>query len=125
MYYPEDAITDQPERLLMAELIREKVLLATREEIPHSIAVVIEHIMEKPKGGPVVHATIYTERDSQKGILIGKGGSLLKQVGQQARVEIETLLGTSIYLELWVKVKKDWRHRPDVLRSFGFDDRNG
>ncbi|WP_407928958.1 GTPase Era [Heliobacterium mobile] len=123
LYYPADAVTDQPERQLMAELVREKVLLATREEIPHSVAVVIEYLQDTPRGGLVVHATIYTERDSQKGILIGKGGSLLKQVGQQARQEIEALLGTSIYLELWVKVKKDWRHRPDVLRSFGFDDR--
>ncbi|MBM7867992.1 GTPase Era [Heliomicrobium gestii] len=123
LYYPAGSFTDQPERQLMAEMIREKVLHVTREEIPHSVAVVIEQLQETPKGGMVVYATIFTERDSQKGILIGKGGSLLKEVGQKARQEIEALLGTSVYLELWVKVKKDWRQRPDVLRSFGFDEK--
>ncbi|QGG47890.1 GTPase Era [Heliorestis convoluta] len=122
-YYPADAITDQPEKLLMAELIREKVLYAMREEIPHSVAVVIEHLEKRQKGPLVVHGTIFTERKSQKGMLIGKGGSMLKELGIEARQDIEKLLGTPIYLQLWVKVKEDWRSRPDVLRSFGYDEK--
>ncbi|MCW2278145.1 GTPase Era [Heliophilum fasciatum] len=122
LYYPPDAVTDQSEKVLIAELIREKLLKVTREEVPHSLAVVIEHWEERKNGTLAMFATIFTERDSQKGILIGKGGQLLKQIGQEARLEIEKLLGTQVFLQLWVKVKKDWRQRPDVLRSFGFDD---
>jgi len=120
MYYPEDDITDQPERFIMAELIREKVLHLTREEVPHSIAVVVESVEQK-QTLVVVRAVIIVERDSQKGIIIGKGGSMLKEIGRLARIDIEHLLGSKIFLDLWVKVVKDWRNRPHVLRQFGYD----
>lgn len=120
-YYPEDMITDQPERLVIAELIREKVLHLTKEEIPHAILVDIEEIATRPNGDLYVRAVIYVERDSQKGIVIGAGGSLLKDVGRMARADIENLLGSRVYLDLWVKVKKDWRNRANVLKSFGFE----
>ncbi|MCY0877123.1 MAG: GTPase Era [Firmicutes bacterium] len=119
-YYPEGMLTDHPERFLIAELIREKVLLTTREEIPHSIAVSVEQ-MEKRGNTLYVSAVIYTERDSQKGILIGKGGELLKRVGTMARQDIEGLLETKAFLELWIKVKKDWRNAEHMLRTFGFE----
>lgn len=119
-YYPTDQITDHPERFIVAELIREKVLQLTREEIPHSVAIEIE-IMKKREGREIVdiHAAIYTERDTQKAILIGKGGEMLRKVGQLARRDIENLLGSKVYLELWVKVKKDWRNQEVFLRNFG------
>jgi GTP-binding protein Era len=120
-YYPADQITDYPERFIVAELIREKVLQLTREEIPHSVAVVVEE-MTKRDGKDLIdiRATIITERSSQKGILIGKRGSLLKEVGKRARQEIERLLGSRIFLDLWVKVKKDWRNEELYLREFGY-----
>jgi GTP-binding protein Era len=120
-YYPDDMITDQPERLLIAELIREKVLQLTREEIPHAIAVDIEEIATRANEDLYVRAVIYVERDSQKGIVIGAGGSLLKEVGRLARLDIQNLLGSKIFLDLWVKVKKDWRNRDGILRSFGYE----
>jgi len=120
-YYPEDMITDQPERLVIAELIREKVLHLTKEEIPHAILVDIEEIVTRPNDNLYVRAVIYVERDSQKGIVIGAGGRLLKDIGRLARGDIENLLGSKVYLDLWVKVKKDWRNRPNVLKSFGFE----
>lgn len=120
-YYPEDMITDQPERLVIAEMIREKVLHHTREEIPHAIAVDIEEITTRPNDDLYVRAVIYVERDSQKGIVIGAGGQLLKEIGRQARGDIQNLLGSKIYLDLWVKVKKDWRNREGILRSFGYE----
>lgn len=119
-YYPEGMLTDHPERFLIAELIREKVLMTTREEIPHSIAVSVEQ-MEQRGNTLYVNAVIYTERDSQKGILIGKSGELLKRVGTMARQDIEGLLTTKTFLELWVKVKKDWRNAEHMLRTFGFE----
>lgn len=121
-YYPDDMITDQPERLIVAELVREKVLQLTRDEIPHAIAVEILS-MKNREGRDLVdiEANIYVERDSQKGIVIGKRGALLKEVGQQARADIEALLGTSVYLQLWVKVKKDWRNKEGTWQSFGLD----
>ncbi|SDN08944.1 GTPase Era [Sediminibacillus halophilus] len=120
-YYPEDQITDHPERFIISELIREKALQLTREEIPHSIAVVIDNIEVREKGGSVfIQATVVTERKSQKGIIIGKQGSMLKEIGKRARQDIEALLGTKIYLELWVKVQKDWRNRPSQLTEYGF-----
>lgn len=122
LYYPEDEVTDQPERFIMAELIREKVLQMTRDEVPHSIAVVVEEVEEK-KTLVKVRATIMVERDSQKGIIIGQGGSMLKTIGRLARVDIEALLGSQVFLELWVKVKKDWRNRSDTLRHLGYDSR--
>lgn len=122
-FYPEDTITDQPERFIAAELIREKVLQLTREEIPHSIAVVVEEMQERADGMLYVNAIIYVERDSQKGIIIGKRGDLLKEVGKLARADIETLLGSKVYLDLWVKVKKGWRKDVELLRNFGYDSR--
>lgn len=122
MYYPEDEVTDQPERFIMAELIREKVLQLTRDEIPHSIAVVVESVEEKATLVKV-RALVIVERDSQKGIIIGQGGKLLKEIGRLARQDIETLMGSKVFLELWVKVKKDWRNRIDNLRELGYSDR--
>ncbi|MCF6092820.1 GTPase Era [Microaerobacter geothermalis] len=119
-YYPADQITDHPEQFIITELIREKVLHLTREEIPHSIAVVIEEMDERENNTIYVRAVIYTERDSQKGILIGKKGSMLKEIGKQAREDIENLLGSKIFLDLWVKVKRDWRNQEFYLRNFGY-----
>ena len=125
MYYPADQITDHPEQFIVAELIREKVLHLTREEIPHSVAVVIDDMkFRKNKKMIDIRATIYTERSSQKGILIGKQGRLLKEVGQRARKECEALLGFPIYLDLWVKVKKDWRNEHYMLRQLGYLDQD-
>jgi GTPase len=123
MYYPGDQVTDHPERFIVAELIREKVLQLTREEVPHSVAVVVEQMQRREESDVVyIHAVIYTERDSQKAILIGKGGELLKKIGQRARQDIERLLGSKVYLELWIKVKKDWRNQEHLLRNFGFTE---
>lgn len=119
-YYPDDQITDHPERFIISELIREKVLHFTREEVPHSIAVVIENVDQNGNNKLLIQATIVTERKTQKGILIGKQGSMLKKIGKAARKDIEALLGTKIYLELWVKVKKDWRNKQSQLHEFGF-----
>ncbi|MTI81470.1 MAG: GTPase Era [Firmicutes bacterium] len=119
-YYPEGMVTDRPERFIMAEIIREKVLHLTSEEVPHSVTVEIDHLEKKRDDLVVVNATIYTERDSQKGILIGKGGKMLKEVGKLARQDIETLLGSKVFLELWIKVKKDWRNHPEHFKNFGF-----
>ena len=122
-YYPDDQVTDHPERFIISELIREKVLHLTREEVPHSIAVVIEKIARDEEKNIVnVMATIIVDRDSQKGIVIGKQGSLLKQIGTKARRDIEMLLGSKVFLELWVKVQKDWRNKPGQLKEFGFRD---
>ncbi|MBD8496719.1 GTPase Era [Paenibacillus arenosi] len=119
-YYPDDQITDHPEQFVVAELVREKILHATREEIPHSIAVTIEDMRVQENGVVYISAVIFVERDSQKGIIIGKQGALLKQVGKQARRDIETLLGSRTFIELWVKVKKDWRNQDRVLKDLGF-----
>lgn len=120
-FYPADQITDHPERFIVSELIREKVLHLTREEIPHSIAVGIEQMKEREGGNTVyIGATIVVERSSQKGIIIGKQGAMLREIGKRARVDIEALLGSKIFLELWVKVEKDWRNKPGFLRDFGF-----
>lgn len=120
-FYPADQVTDHPERFIVSELIREKALHLTREEIPHSLAVTIDK-MERREDKDVVHvmATIIVERDSQKGIVIGKKGKMLKEIGKRARVDIENLLGSQVFLELWVKVQKDWRNKMSQLRDFGF-----
>ncbi|MGI6514298.1 MAG: GTPase Era [Syntrophomonadaceae bacterium] len=119
LYYPEGEYTDQPERFIVAEFIREKALYLTREEVPHSLAVEIEDF--EPRNNLIyVRATIYTERESQKGIVIGRNGSMLKKIGQMARQDIENLLGSQVYLELWVKVKKDWRNNEVQLRNLGY-----
>jgi GTP-binding protein Era len=119
-YYPDDQITDHPEQFVISELVREKILHMTREEVPHSIAVMIEDMKVQDNGVVHIMAVIFVERDSQKGIIIGKQGAMLKEVGKQARQDIQNLLGSKIFLELWVKVKKDWRNQERVLRDLGF-----
>lgn len=125
MYYDEDTITDQPERQIVAELIREKALRSLDDEIPHGIAVSIERMKERNEGrngGMIdIDATIVCERDSHKGIIIGKAGSKLKHIGTQARKEIETLLDCKVNLQLWVKVKKDWRDSDFLMKNFGYN----
>lgn len=121
-YFPDDMITDQPERVIAAEMIREKILLLTRDEIPHSIAVEVEEFKERDNDDVYIRAIIFVERDSQKGIVIGAKGSLLKKIGQQARADIEGLLGCKVFLDLWVKVKADWRNKDKALKQFGYND---
>ncbi|MBN8208327.1 GTPase Era [Bacillus sp. NTK071] len=120
-YYPSDHVTDHPERFIVAELVREKVLHLTREEIPHSVTVVTEQ-MVKREGSDVIdiHVTVVVERSSQKGIIIGKQGKMLKEVGKRARQDIEALLGSRVFMEIWVKVVKDWRNKPSSLRDYGY-----
>lgn len=119
-YYPTEMVTDQPEKFVVGELIRERVITLTREEIPHSIAVVIDELTLRTEELLYIRALIYVERDSQKGILIGRSGGMLKQIGQEARAGIEQLLGNKVYLDLWVKVKKDWREDGKQLRNLGY-----
>ncbi|MBP3667744.1 MAG: GTPase Era [Clostridia bacterium] len=122
-FYPEDIATDQPERVMAAEIIREKVLRTTNKEIPHGVAVVVEKFSEDPKTGMVsIHATVYCERASHKGIILGKGGEGLKRIGTYARQDIENLLGTKVYLNLWVKVKENWRDSAATVANFGYND---
>ena len=126
MFYDEDTVTDQPERQIVAELIREKALHALNEEIPHGIAVTIESMKDRKRQNIVdIDATIICERDSHKGIIIGKGGAMLKKIGTNARFEIERLLDCKVNLKLWVKVKKDWRDSDILIKNFGYkeDDR--
>ena len=120
LYYPEDDLTDQPIYLLIAELIREKALMLTRDEVPHSLAVEVEEFKKQANGKVYVRAAIYMERDSQKGIVIGKKGQMLKTIGEQARQDIESLLDTAVYLDLWVKVKKNWRDNENTLNQLGY-----
>ncbi|MCO6017862.1 GTPase Era [Carnobacterium divergens] len=119
-YYHEDQVTDHPEYFIVSELIREKVLELTREEIPHSVAVVVESMKRNENDKVQVQATIIVERSSQKGIIIGKGGKMLKDIGIKARKDIEIMLGDKIYLELWVKVQKDWRDKQNYLTDYGY-----
>ena len=122
-FYPEDIATDQPERVMAAEIIREKVLRTTNKEIPHGVAVVVEKFTEDPKTGMVtIHATIYCERASHKGIILGKGGEGLKRIGTYARQDIEGLLGAKVYLNLWVKVKENWRDSAATVANFGYNE---
>lgn len=118
-YYPVDVLTDQPEQLVLAELVREKILHLTTQEVPHSVAVVVEEIAQRPNGVTYIRATIFTEKESQKAILIGQDGRMLKRIGQLAREEIEPLLGTRVYLDLWVKVRSRWRQDEAQLRRLG------
>ncbi len=125
MYYDEDTVTDQPERQIVAELIREKALRLLDQEIPHGIAVMIEQMKTRKKGNIVdIDAVIICERESHKGIIIGKRGAMIKEIGTQARVEIENLLDTKVNLKLWVKVRKDWRDSELYLKNYGFDKRD-
>lgn len=119
-YFPEDQVTDHPEYFIVSELIREKILQLTREEIPHSVAVIVDSMKRDENDKVHIQATIVVERDSQKGIIIGKGGKMLKQVGIKARQDIEHLLDDKVYLELWVKVQKDWRDKKLYLQDFGY-----
>lgn len=124
MFYDEDTITDQPMRQIVAELIREKALHALNEEIPHGIAVVIDSMKERKSQKGIItdiQATIICERDSHKGIIIGKGGEMLKKIGANARYEIEKQLDTKVNLQLWVKVKKEWRDSDVLIKNFGYD----
>ncbi|MEB6569301.1 GTPase Era [Staphylococcus auricularis] len=119
-YYPEDQVSDHPEQFVVSELIREKILHLTSEEIPHAIGVNVDRMIKKDEDHVRIEATIYVERDSQKGIVIGKGGKKLKEVGKRARHDIEHLLGSKVYLELWVKVQKDWRNKVNFIRQMGY-----
>ncbi|MDY6029133.1 MAG: GTPase Era [Acidaminococcaceae bacterium] len=119
-YFEEDVLTDQPMRDIAAELIREKILRLTRDEVPHSVAVEIDEFKERSEDNIYIRATIFVERESQKGIIIGAKGALLKRIGREARVDIEALTGCSVYLELWVKVNSDWRNKDKALKQLGY-----
>jgi len=124
-FYDEDTVTDQPERQIVAELIREKALRTLDEEIPHGIAVSIDSMKTRKKGGIVdIDATIVCERDSHKGIIIGKNGAMLKKIGSAARKDIEDMLEQKVNLQLWVKVKKDWRDSDFLLKNYGFNSKD-
>ena len=120
MYYPEGMITDQPEKLLMAELVREQVFIQTREEVPYAVAVIVDEVTPAAKGLVKIFAHIYVERESQKGIIVGAGGSALKSVGTEARLAMERLFGNHIYLDLRVKVKKGWRADESTISQLGY-----
>lgn len=119
-YYPADQLTDHPERFVVSELIREKIFMLTREEVPHSVAVEIESMKTKSNGQVRIEATIIVDRPTQKGILIGKGGSMLKKIGTLARQDIENLLGSKVFLQLFVKVQPGWRDKSALLKSYGY-----
>lgn len=120
-YYPGDQVTDQTERAITAELIREQVLRYTRQEVPHAVAVVVEEFKEQESGVIYVAANVFVEKDSQKGIIIGRRGQMLRQIGTAARQEIERLTGGRVYLDLWVKVRKGWRRDEKELRRLGYE----
>ena len=122
MYYDEDTVTDQPMRQIAAEMIREKALRRLQEEIPHGIAVTIEQMKERPDGSVMdIEASIICERESHKGIIIGKQGAMLKKIGSNARYELEQMLDAKVNLKLWVKVRKDWRDSDFMIKNFGYD----
>ena len=121
-YFPDDMMTDQPERVICAEIIREKALLHLRDEVPHGVGVEMMRIQKLSENMTDIHATIYCERASHKGIIIGKQGAMLRTIGAEARRDIENLLGTRVNLQLWVKVREDWRNRMDDLRTLGYED---
>lgn len=120
-YYPDDMVTDQPMRIICSEIIREKSLRLLRDEIPHGIGVDIDSIKQRDNGLHDIMATIYCERDSHKGMIIGRGGTMLKKIGSTARSDIETLFGTKVNLQLWVKVRPDWRNSANALRELGYN----
>lgn len=119
-YYPDNQISDHPEQFVVSEIIREKILHLTSEEIPHAIGVNVDRMIKEDEDRVRIETTIYVERDSQKGIVIGKGGKKLKEVGKRARRDIEMLLGSKVYLELWVKVQRDWRNKVNFIRQIGY-----
>lgn len=119
-YYPPDAVTDQPREALFAEIVREKALALTRQEIPHSIAVSVEELLERDDGILEIHANVFVERESQKGMVIGKGGQMLRQIGTRAREELEWLTGGKVFLKLQVKVARDWSRDPSALARLGY-----
>ncbi len=119
-YYPEDQVTDQTERAIAAELIREQVLLHTYQEVPHSVEVIVDEFKPRSEKLTYIHATIILERPSQKGIILGEGGRMIKAIGKAAREQIEAMLGTKVYLDLWVKVRPKWRQKEDELRRLGY-----
>ena len=122
VYFPDDILTDLPERFIVAEIVREKVFRLTRDEIPYSTAVEVDSFKEREDGGLVsIAATITVERDSQKGIVIGKKGAMLRRIGTEARIEIERLLATKVFLELFVRVRKDWSENPKILKELGYE----
>ena len=121
-YYDDNQITNRSLKFMISELIREKVLHHTEEEIPHSINVIIETMEKRNNNTQYIQALVVTERASQKGILIGKQGKMLKKIGQEARADIEDLLGEKVFLDIWVKVQKDWRNKPSLLNDYGFSD---
>jgi GTP-binding protein Era len=121
LYFPEDILTDLPERFVVAEIIREKVFRLTHDEIPYSTAVEIDSFRERPDGLVAISATVNVERDSQKGIVIGKRGAMLKRIGSEARRDIEALLDARVYLELFVKVRRDWSENPRMLKEMGYE----
>ena len=123
-FYDDETITDQPQRQIVAEMIREKALRCLDEEIPHGIAVAIDRMKERPDGSVIdIDATIICEKDSHKGIIIGKGGSMLRRIGSQARMEIEKMMEMKVNHQLWVKVKKDWRDSDFMIKNFGYDEK--
>ncbi|ARJ49879.1 GTPase Era [Staphylococcus lutrae] len=119
-YYPDGQISDHPEQFVVSELIREKILQTTSEEIPHAIGVHVEQMIQESEDRVHIEAIIFVERDSQKGIVIGKGGKKLKEIGKRARRDIEHLLGSKVYLDLWVKVQKDWRNKATFIKQMGY-----
>lgn len=121
-YFPDDMVTDQPERNIVQEIVREKLLTRTRDEVPHAIGVFTEEFSERDNGKVYIRCTIYVERDSQKRIIIGKKGSVLKAAGQEAREEIQSLIGAPVFLDLWVKVSKDWKNKDYILRELGYKE---
>jgi len=120
-YYPDDQVTDQQERFIAAELVREQVLLHTHQEVPHAVAVMVQDFKRRSEKMTYVSATIFVERDSQKKILLGSAGQLIKSIGQAARREIEEMVGTQVYLDLWVKVRPKWRQKDEDLRRLGYE----
>lgn len=121
-FFPDDTLTDQPERVLAAEMIREKMLRLLEQEIPHGVAVQVERMCERPNGGLMdVEATVYCEKETHKGIIIGKGGAMLKKISTYAREDMERFFGCHVNLRCWVKVKPDWRNRAGLIHSFGLD----
>ena len=121
-FFPDDMITDQPERQICAELVREKLLQCLDKEIPHGTAVEVTRFHERDDGIIDLEVTIYCEKDSHKGIIIGKKGAMLKKIGEMARIDIEEFMGTKVYLQTWVKVKENWRDSMAQLRNFGFTE---